>query len=180
MEPLLVMAAIALGWILSVATQWLLAHPSRREESLKDKRQVYARLLAMSAALVQSAGYIINWESERGRPRTGAAAVQALNDLVRQMETGIVATRQLVAEVRLIGGAAIADEATTLSRVAEHTVLLIRYQPSITVWRREWPILEGQWRETVQTFERLARSELGTPATERAGWLARWRRGTEA
>lgn len=179
MEALQIMAAVALGWLLAIATRWLISLPDRHDDAHRDKRQVYARLLATSAALSQSAGYIVHWESDRGQRRTGPAAVTALSELVSQMEAGILATRQLVAEVRLIGGPAIADEASALSRVAEQTVLLVRYQPSVTTWRREWPSLETRWRETTHAFEELARSELGTQDPGRDSLWGRLRRRPE-
>jgi hypothetical protein len=170
METFGILLAIVLGWVLSQLALSLQSILSRRRDMQNDKRQVYARLLAMSGALSQTASYIVNWESDQRRT-TGRAAITALGELVSQMESGIRASRQLVAEVRLISPPAVADAASVLNRIAEQTMLTIRFKATKTIWRSEWPPLEARWREATQAFEELAREDLGTQ--EQAG-RSRW------
>lgn len=171
METLGILAAVFFGWVLAQLALSLQSILSRRRELDNDKRQVFARLLAWSGALAQTASYIVNWESDQRRT-TGRATINALSELVSQMESGVRASRQLVAEVRLISGAEVADAASALNRIAEQTMLTIRFKATKTVWRNEWPALEARWREATQAFEELAREELGTQERPARG---RWR-----
>jgi hypothetical protein len=175
MEVLAIMLAVLFGWLLSQLALSLQSLLSRRRDLQHDKRQVYARLLAMSGALAQTASYIVNWESDQRRT-TGRAAVTALSELVTQMESGVRASRQLVAEVRLISPPDVAEAASALNRIAEQTILTIRFKATKTIWRSEWPALEARWREATQAFEQQAREDLGTEErTPRKwwGWLSR-------
>jgi hypothetical protein len=170
METLAILLAVLFGWVLSQLALSLQSILSRRRELQNDKRQVYARLLAMSGALSQTAGYIVNWESDQRRT-TGKAAITALSELVTQLESGVRASRQLVAEVRLISGPEVAEAASAVNRIAEQTLLTIRFKATKTVWRNEWPALEGRWRDATQEFERQAREDLGTrELTVRRRW----------
>lgn len=170
METLGIIVAIFFGWALSQVALSLQSILSRRREIHNDKRQVYARLLAMSGALSQTASYIVNWESDQRRT-TGRAAITALSELVTQLESGVRASRQLVAEVRLISDPDIAEAASALHRIAEQAMLIIRFKATKTVWRNEWPPLDMRWRESTDAFAQLAREDLGTQ--ERSG-LRRW------
>jgi hypothetical protein len=176
MDTLAIVLAVLFGWVLSQAALSLQSILSRRRDLQGDKRQVYARLLAMSGALAQTASYIVNWESDQRRT-TGKSAITALSELVSQMESGVRASRQLVAEVRLISPPEVAEAASALHRIAEQTILTIRFKATKTVWRSEWPALEARWREATQAFEQQAREDLGThERSSRGRWWARFSR----
>lgn len=156
MEGLLLAVGILLGWTLAQLGLSVQSIRDRRAKWEDERRQLYARALALSDLCYQLAASIVRFE-EPGNPTTGQ---RALENASRELDASLKSGRMLFSEIRLVAPQEVIEAAEPLHRCAEEASLVITMAPSVAGYRGHWPQLEARWRAARDAFVEVARSEL--------------------
>jgi hypothetical protein len=162
MEGVLLAIGIVLGWTLAQLGLSVQSVRERRAKWETEKRQLYARALALSDLCYLLAGSIVRFEAP-GNATAGKRALEAkrvLEHASRELDAALKSGRMLFSEIRLVAPPEVIEAAEPLHRSAEEASLAITMTSSVTGYSAHWPQLETRWRAAREEFVQAARIDL--------------------
>lgn len=168
MEGIGVAIGLALGWAASHLTGLLSQRRSRQRALRDDRRALYARSLAANDVAYGLVGLLVDWprrSSIKGEPpapgeRAPRRSANVVNSASAELEDTVRRSRDLAAELMLIGGTEAAQASRSLHTALEEAVLALKVDTPAKLERR-WNVLAPEWRSAREAFVLAARNDLG-------------------
>jgi hypothetical protein len=167
LEIFWLLAGMPIGLAISLATIWLRDHQLRGRASSENRRQLYARALANDQAAYDLVDFLITWPRRQNqsalptpgeRPSTRAAAI--VNNASVELDAAVRRSRDMAAEIELIGSSGIVPLAVELRDTLDDAVTALRVDSPAKLDSR-WAMIGPNWQSARQRFTEAARTEVG-------------------
>lgn len=167
LEIFWLLAGMAIGLALSLATIWLRDRQVHGRARIDQRRQLYARALANDQAAYDLVDFLITWPRRQSqtalptpgeRPSTRAAAI--VNNASVELDAAVRRSRDMAAEIEMIGSSGIIPLAIALRETLDDAVTALRVDSPAKLDSR-WAMIGPNWQSARQRFTDMARKELG-------------------
>ena len=166
MDAIWLVAGLALGWAMTLATVWVTERRRKRRETVEDERRLYARALAAYDTAYRLIDLLVNWPRretpDASRPANQRATMRSagmINVATLELDTVVRRSRELVAELRLAGRADVVDVALSLHESLEEIMIALKVETPTKLERR-WGVIAPSWRSAREALTQAAREAL--------------------